>query len=137
MRTCYDPWSQPWPCGNFLAFINSPERTFLVKTKNICGWRWHCDHWFQEVNIATWPSESPWALFPSFGTSSWIKYFRAWSDKLSCSHSLCLLSLSLSLPYPRSLLTIPADQGKNPLLAHFQTSIISKYILDINLYIYR
>ena len=31
----WEPWPQPWPCGNFLAYINSPERTFVVKTERI------------------------------------------------------------------------------------------------------
>ena len=29
---CREPWPQPWPCGYFLAYINNPERTFLVIT---------------------------------------------------------------------------------------------------------
>ena len=31
----WEPWPQPWLCVNFLAYINSPERTFVVKTERI------------------------------------------------------------------------------------------------------
>lgn len=27
---CQEPWPQPWPCTKFLAYINNPEKTFLV-----------------------------------------------------------------------------------------------------------
>jgi hypothetical protein len=40
-----------------------------------------------------------------------IKFFRAWSVKLSCSHSSCFLSLSLFLLCPRTLLIISAGWG--------------------------
>jgi hypothetical protein len=30
-----EPWPQPWPCGKFVAHINSPERTFVVKIERI------------------------------------------------------------------------------------------------------
>ena len=30
--SCWEPWPQPWPCGYFLAYINNPERTFVVIT---------------------------------------------------------------------------------------------------------
>jgi hypothetical protein len=29
---CWEPWPQPWPCGYFLAYINNPERTYVVIT---------------------------------------------------------------------------------------------------------
>jgi hypothetical protein len=32
---CQEPWPQPWPCGKFLAYINSPERTFMVIIETI------------------------------------------------------------------------------------------------------
>jgi hypothetical protein len=31
-KECWEPWPQPWPCGNFLAYINNPERTFVLIT---------------------------------------------------------------------------------------------------------
>ena len=31
-RGGWEPWPQPWPCGYFLAYINNPERTFVVIT---------------------------------------------------------------------------------------------------------
>ena len=33
-EVCWEPWPQPWPqpCGYFLAYINNPERTFVVIT---------------------------------------------------------------------------------------------------------
>jgi hypothetical protein len=30
--TSREPWTQPWPCGYFLAYINNYERTFVVIT---------------------------------------------------------------------------------------------------------
>jgi len=65
----------------------------------------HCDHWFQELKIDTWPSERPWDLLPSLEASSclclychsWRKFFRALSVWLTCSHSSSLLSPPLSL----------------------------------------
>ena len=38
-------------------------------SKNVYGERGHCDRWFQELKIATWPSESPRALPPSLEPS--------------------------------------------------------------------
>ena len=32
---CRKPWPQPWPCGKFLAYINSPESTFVFITERI------------------------------------------------------------------------------------------------------
>ena len=82
----------------------------------------HCDHWFQELKIDTWPSERPWDLLPSLEASSclclychsWIKFFRAWSVWLTCSHSSCLLyiPLSLSLSCPGAQLIIPEGRDK-------------------------
>ena len=66
----------------------------------------HCDHWFQELKIDTWPSERPWDLLPSLEASSclclychsWIKFseldqydWLALILRVSCtSHSLSL-----------------------------------------------
>jgi hypothetical protein len=32
---CQKPWPQPCPCGKFLAYINNPERTFVLITENM------------------------------------------------------------------------------------------------------
>jgi hypothetical protein len=32
---CQEPWPQTWPCEKIIAYINSPERTFVVKTERI------------------------------------------------------------------------------------------------------
>ena len=32
---CRESWPQLWPCEKLLAYINSPERTFVVKTERI------------------------------------------------------------------------------------------------------
>ena len=74
-------------------------------SKNVYGKRGHCDRWFQELKIATWPSESPrgssplpWSLLLLMLILPLLnKVFRAWSVWLTCSHSSCLLSLPLSL----------------------------------------
>jgi hypothetical protein len=56
-------------------------------SKNVCGKRGHCDHWFQELKIATWPSESPWALPPYLGASSCLcLYCHSWIKFLELDH---------------------------------------------------
>ena len=32
---CQEPWPQTWPCEKIIAYINSPERTFMVITERI------------------------------------------------------------------------------------------------------
>lgn len=32
---CEEPWPQPWPWGKFLAYVNSPEKAFMVITESM------------------------------------------------------------------------------------------------------
>jgi hypothetical protein len=88
--------------------------------KNVCGKRVHYDHWFQELKIVTWPSESHWALPPSLGAfsclclycHSWIKFSELDQyDYLALTLCVSWTSHSLSLSCPGSLLIIPAGPG--------------------------
>jgi hypothetical protein len=44
---------EPWPCVYFLAYINNPERTFVVITVRMFVGKEDTDHWFKELKIAT------------------------------------------------------------------------------------
>jgi hypothetical protein len=80
-------------------------------SKNVCGKRGHCDHWFQEVMIATWPSESPWALPPSLGTSSCLcLYYYSWI-KFSELDPYDWLALILRVSRPSHTLSLSPALG--------------------------
>jgi hypothetical protein len=96
------------------------ENIHAHNSKNVCGKRRHCDRWFQELKIATWPSESPQALPPSLGASSCLcLYCHYWIKFLELNQYDWLALIlpvsfppTLSLLCPGSLLIIPAGRGK-------------------------
>ena len=111
LRLClfWEPWPQPWPCGKFLAYINNPERPFVVITENM---------FVGKEDTVTMGSRS-WRLPPDLSESPRLflsplkpplfflilpllnKVFQSFIRKFSCFHSSCFLStptpLSISL----------------------------------------
>jgi hypothetical protein len=104
-KDCQEPWPQPWPCGKFLAYINNSERTSVViavrmfvgreDTVTVGSRSWRLP---PDLRRAPRLFPLPWSLLLlMLLLNSWVKFFRAWSAQLTCSHSSCLLSLPLSL----------------------------------------
>jgi hypothetical protein len=113
---CREPWPQPWSCGNFLGYINSPERTFVTKTERIFvggegsvipGTK-DCHMVFREPPGS---SPLPWRFLLPLFIATPNKLFQRLIRQLSCSHSSCPLSLLVSLSCPGYLLIIPAGRG--------------------------
>ena len=76
-RLClfWEPWPQPWPCGKFLAYINNPERPFVVITENMFVGK----EGTVTIGSRSWRlppdlSESPQTLPPSLEASSFLSY---------------------------------------------------------------
>ena len=91
LSLCWEPWTRPWPCGYFLAYINNPERASIViriririrmfvgkeDTLTIGSKSWRLPH---HLLRAPGLAPFPWSLLFSFlYCHSWIKFFRAWS----------------------------------------------------------
>jgi hypothetical protein len=118
---CWEPWPQPWPCGNFLAYINSPERTFMVITERIfVGREGTVTIGSKNGRLPPDLQRAP-GLFPLF----WSLLFLTLPSQNKIFQETFLLSFfvflvpPLSLPCPRSLLIVPASRGRSDSMLFF------------------